>query len=254
MKYLIIEDEKIAVERLKKLITKLRPDYQFLGSADTISKSVSLLRYVKDADVIFLDIQLSDGLSFEIFEHIEFDTPIIFTTAYDHYAIKAFKLNSVDYLLKPIDLSELQSAIEKFEKHYEPKSLVVTNQSIIKNLIESFHRKQHKERFVIKVGEHLKHVETADVHTFYSEDKATYLQTKDGKRYIIDFSLDKVEEIVDPGDFFRISRKYIVNLKGIRDIIQFTNSRLKLLIHNHESEQVIVARERVNQFKEWLDR
>ncbi len=246
MKYIIIEDEKIAADRLKRLVMDCRPDYNCLIVFDSIEGVVSALPSMQ-FDLVFMDIQLADGLSFDIFDQIKLEKPIIFTTAYDSYAIKAFKTNSVDYLLKPIDPHELVSAIEKFEKNSHQ------TMSNIELLSKSFGT-QGKERFIIKVGEHLRSVKTEDVLLIYSKDKATYIFTREGRRFPIDYTMDKVEELMDSSIFFRVSRKFLVQLDAIDDIIAYTNSRLELKVSNFQDEQIIVARERVGEFKSWLDR
>lgn len=252
MKYIIIEDEQLAAKRLRELITSFRPDYEFVAKFDSVESATISLPVLK-FDVLFMDIQLADGNSFDIFDQISVKAPIIFTTAYDEFALKAFKTNSVDYLLKPIDQSELNTAIEKFESTYNKKEASAETSLDINDLIKSMNPKG-KERFVVKVGEHLKTVETKHIQLIYSQDKGTYLFNETGKKFLVDYSLDKVEDLLDPSAFFRISRKFIVNLSYIKDIIAFTNSRLEIVIEHFDEEQIIVARERVNEFKGWLDR
>lgn len=254
MRYILIEDEQLAAKRLRTLIDELRPDYEFVAKFDSVeSATISLpaLSY----DVLFMDIQLADGISFDIFDQIHIEKPIIFTTAYDEFALKAFKTNSIDYLLKPIDLNELKRAIEKFERHVkEPvKTSAIDDTSQVQKLMQAL-QPSGKERFVVKVGEHLKTVETEHIQLIYSQDKGTYLFTEEGKRFLIDYTLDKVETLMNPSNFYRISRKYILNLNYIKDIIAFTNSRLEVVIEGFEDDQIIVARERVNDFKAWLDK
>lgn len=246
MRYIILEDERLAANRLKELVKGIRPDYSCVLTLDSVEAAVISLPALT-VDLLFMDIQLADGLSFDILDQLSIETPIIFTTAYDEYAIKAFKTNSIDYLLKPLDEEELVRAIEKFEKH-KPDS-----KQDLDLLVKSIHP-AGKERFVVKVGDHLKTVETNLVQLVYSQDKGTYLFTKDGRKFLIDYSLDKVEELLDPTQFFRISRKFIINLNYIKDMISFTNSRLEVVIDRFDEEQIIVARERVNDFKSWLDR
>lgn len=246
MRYILLEDEKIASNRLKELVARVRPDYRCVLTIDSVESAVNALPVVQ-ADLLFMDIQLADGLAFDIFDQIPLDVPIIFTTAYDEYAIKAFKANSVDYLLKPLDQDELLVAIEKFEKQNGREGFKLDE--LVKSL-----RPTGKERFVVKVGERLKTVESTTLQLIYSQDKGTYLLTNEGRKYLVDYSLDKVEELLDNNQFFRISRKYIVNLNYIRDIIAFTNSRLEIQVNHFNEEQIIVVRERVSAFKEWLDR
>jgi len=256
MKFIIIEDEQLAAKRLRALIEELRPDYEFVSKFDSVESATISLPVLK-YDLLLMDIQLADGNSFDIFDQINIKKPIIFTTAYDQYAVKAFKANSVDYLLKPIDKSELETALGKFEEyfHSQKSKLAATgeNQNDLIHLIKSL-QPQGKERFVVRVGEHLKTVETSDVQLIYSMDKATYLLTNQGRKYLIDYSVDKADELLNKDKFFKVSRKFIVNLDAIKDIISFTNSRLEIVIDQYDEEQVIVARERVAQFKEWLDR
>lgn len=255
MRYIIIEDEQLASKRLRGLIEGLRPAYEFVAKFDSVeSASISLpaLNY----DILFMDIQLADGISFDIFDQIDVQKPIIFTTAYDEFALKAFKTNSVDYLLKPIAEEELSAAIEKFERNHTQPSTPSDDKAVhadIENLMRALQPKG-KERFVVKVGEHLKTVETKDLQLIYSQDKGTYLFTTNGKRFLVDYTMDAVESMLNANVFFRISRKFIVNINAIRDIIAFTNSRLEVVVDHFDDDQIIVARERVSDFKAWLDR
>ena len=251
MRYIIIEDEQLAAKRLRSLIESCRSDYEFVAKFDSV-EAASISLPALSFDLLFMDIQLADGLSFDIFDQINIDKPIIFTTAYDEFALKAFKTNSVDYLLKPIAESELDSAITKFEKNFnKPKQ--TSSGTEIEQLMKSL-QPSGKERFVVKVGEHLKTVETQQVQLIYSQDKGTYLFTDSGKRFLIDYTLDKVEELISTQQFFRISRKFIININFIKDIIAFTNSRLEIVVDQFDEDQIIVARERVGDFKSWLDR
>jgi len=252
MNILIVEDEGIAAERLIGLIKQLEPNTSVVGQVDSVKSAVRWFGANNAPDLAFFDIQLADGHSFEIFEQINVTCPIIFTTAYDQYAIQAFKVNSIDYLLKPIKKEDLTRALDKF-KLSRPTTTVQPDVQALISLMQ-LQSNYYKERFVIKVGEHLKSVNTADVAVFYSQDKASYLQTLTGQKYLLDQTLDQIESVVDPKQFFRISRKYIVNVRGISDMLSFTNSRLKLRISHFPDEEVVVARERVGEFKEWLDR
>jgi DNA-binding LytR/AlgR family response regulator len=204
-------------------------------------------------ELIFIDIQLSDGLSFEIFEQTEITSSIIFTTAYDQYALKAFKLNSIDYLLKPIDKDELQDSIKKY-KHFNPtkeeqNSTIPMEQ--IKQLLSSY-QNNYKERFTVKVGQHIRSIKIDDVECFYSENKASFIFTKTSRSYPIDNSLEQLEELLDPLVFFRVSRKYYININSIKDIIAYSNSRLKIKLDKYQEDEIIVSREKVKDFKIWL--
>ncbi|WP_456461497.1 LytR/AlgR family response regulator transcription factor [Reichenbachiella sp.] len=251
MKVLIVEDEGIAADRLIQLLEQLDASIEVVEHLDSVKSVVEWFESHATPDLAFFDIQLADGLSFEVFEQVEVSCPIIFTTAYDQYAIEAFKVNSIDYLLKPMVEADLQRALDKFQKQKQPAQNV--DVSALMNLMQQ-QTKSYKERFVIKVGEHLKSVLTEEVEIFLSENKATYLLSKDNKRFIIDFTLDQIQEAVDPKSFFRINRKYLIHIDGIRDIITYSNSRLKLELHHFNADDLIVSREKVAMFKEWLDR
>jgi DNA-binding LytR/AlgR family response regulator len=252
MKVLIIEDEPQAAERLATLVKGLQPDVQIYASLDSVKRSVEWIAKNLSVDLIFMDIQLADGLSFEIFDKVEVKAPVIFTTAYNEYALKAFKVNSIDYILKPVDKNELEAAFRKYQN--------LTRQQLPDKMMESIGyamqmlTKKYKERFVIKVGEHLKSVEVDEILFFFSLEKTTFAQTRDGRKHILDFTLDQLEELLDPKKYFRINRKYIVSVDSIQDMISYTNSRLKLVLKNSDDADVIVARERVQEFKDWLDR
>lgn len=251
MQVLIIEDEPLAATRLESMIKILRPDFNVVAKIDSVKQTVNWLKS-NQPNLIFMDIQLADGLSFEIFEQTKVNAPVIFTTAYDEYALKAFKVNSIDYILKPIDQAELNNALTKLETLVSP----LASQAILNNISQAMMAltKKYKERFVVKVGEHLKSVEVMDVLFFFSLEKTTFAQTRDGRKHILDFTLEELEDMIDPGRFFRINRKYLVAAQAIQDMISYTNSRLKLVLKTSDDNDVIVARERVQEFKEWLDR
>lgn len=251
MNVLIIEDEPQAAQRLEKLVKLVLPAAKILTAIDSVKKSAQWLNENPAPELIFMDIQLADGISFQIFDQVDVKSPVIFTTAYDEYALKAFKVNSIDYILKPVDEEGLRAAIEKYQRLSNSSSNNKMMESI--GLAMQMLTKRYKERFVIKVGEHLKSVETDDILFFFSLEKATFVQTKDGKKNILDFTMDQLEELLDPKKFFRINRKYIVHVKSIQDMISYTNARLKLVLKTSDDNEIIVARERVQQFKDWLD-
>jgi len=252
-KVLIIEDEKPAAEWLQQLITKFNSQISILAVIDSVSSATEWFQQHSAPDLMFMDIQLADGLSFEIFERVKVSCPVIFTTAYEEYAIKAFKVNSVDYLLKPIAFDELEAAFKKFGNQAqtvnETPSVTIELLSKVREML----RKQYKTRFVIKVGEHLKSIPVEDILFFYSLEKATFLCTSDFKTYLFDYSLDHITEMVDEHQFFRINRKYILSNKSIADIVFYSNSRLKIRLKKTDEEAVIVSRDKVQAFKEWLD-
>ena len=249
MKVLIIEDERIAADRLIRFLLELDDSIEIVASLDSVRTSVAWISESERPDLAFLDIQLADGKSFEILEKVKTQFPIIFTTAYDQYAIDAFKVNVVDYLLKPIVMDDLAVALQK-AKSRKPTNL--DSQALI-NLFQQ-QSKKYKERFVVKVGNHLKSVMTSESNVIYSQDKASWVLTKSHKIFLLDYTLDQLEDMLSPQTFFRISRKYLVNIESIQDIIAFSNSRMKLKIHGLDVEDVIVARERISEFKGWLDR
>ncbi|GAB3194415.1 DNA-binding LytR/AlgR family response regulator [Pontibacter aydingkolensis] len=255
MRVLIVEDEKLAAERLANMLQTYDSSIEPVATSPSVRNTVELLRLKPQLDLIFMDIQLADGLSFEVFEQVPVEVPVIFTTAYDMYAIKAFKVNSIDYLLKPIDEEELQAALEKYKKlklvPVVPPSLGVLEQAM--QLLNGGSQ-NYKSRFVVKVGEHLHTIAVEEVACFYSYEKATFLQTHAGKRYAIDYTMDQVEQVVSPQLFFRVNRGYLVSLKAVKDIVAWSNSRLKLeLYYPTPAGEVVVSREKVQPFKAWLD-
>jgi DNA-binding LytR/AlgR family response regulator len=252
MNVIIIEDEPHAARRLETLLGELMPQAIIIARIDSVKKAVEFFSAGETPDLAIMDIQLSDGISFDIFSQCKVACPIIFTTAYDEYAMKAFKVNSVDYILKPVDKDEFAQAIGKFQtmKHKHDSQDVMANiQEAVRMLT-----KKYKTRFVIKVGEHLRTIELKNVLYFYSQEKTTFCSTDDGRNHILDYTLEELEEMVDPAVFFRINRKYLVSSHSFNDIIHYTNSRLKLVLKNSSDGDVVVAREKVQEFKSWLDR
>ncbi|MCV9385575.1 LytR/AlgR family response regulator transcription factor [Reichenbachiella ulvae] len=250
MNVLIVEDEGIAADRLERLVTALRPKVRILEQLDTVKSAVSWFQTNEMPDLLFFDIHLADGSSFEIFEQVNIHCPVIFTTAYDQYAIKAFEVNSVDYLLKPIEEQKLEKALSKFESLNQPNAPIDVNE--LKSLIQGS-QKKYKERFVVKVGEHLRSIPVDQVDCFYSEEGATYLLDAKGQRVIVDYALDQLSGLVDPGHFFRINRKFIIRMSAIQDIVSYSNSRLKIALPHLDNNELIVSRDRVGEFKSWLD-
>jgi DNA-binding LytR/AlgR family response regulator len=249
MNCLIVEDEKVAAARLVGLIKKYDPSINVIEIIQSVKNAVQWLNTQQAPDLIFMDIQLSDGLSFEIFEQTIVKTPIIFTTAYDEYALKAFKVNSIDYLLKPIDQNELNNAISKFKNNNTPNEISgLVFDSIMHSLT-----KKYKNKFVMNVGEHIKVFTTEDIQCFYSMEKYIFLQNNSGRDYAINYSLDQLEDLLDPSMFFRINRKFIVSSSAISDIISLSNSRLQVKLNLNESDDLVVSREKVQDFKKWLE-
>ena len=250
MNIIIIEDEKPAARLLQRKVEKL--GFAVNQMLHSVEEAIHWFSNNQHPDLIFLDIQLSDGLSFEIFEQIDIKSAIIFTTAYDEYALRAFKLNSIDYLLKPIDEDELETAILKFKNQFQKNTISTLDFEAIKRMLVNPVQKEYKERFSVKVGNQIKVISIDEVECFYSENKGTYLHTLDNRDYLVDSSLEIVESELKPKDFFRINRKFIVPLKAIKEIQMHTNSRLKLILPTCRTDEIIVARERVNEFKDWI--
>ncbi|MCD8404892.1 response regulator transcription factor [Tenacibaculum dicentrarchi] len=251
MNVIIIEDEKPAARRLKRMLSELNIEAQTM--LHSVEESINWFQNNKHPDLIFLDIQLSDGLSFEIFEEIEVKSAIIFTTAYDEYALKAFKLNSIDYLLKPLDQDELKVAFDKFKEHQPKKSDIKINIDAIRKLLVNPVDRKFKKRFTIKVGQHIKIIPIDQIVCLCSENKATYIHTNANRNYLIDNSLEYWQKQLNPECFFRVNRTFIIHINAIKDIISYTNSRLQLMLNYYDKTEIIVSRERVKTFKNWID-
>ena len=252
MKVAIIEDESLAAKRLESMILKCDPSISIEAVLPSVSESVRWLSNNPQPDLLFMDIHLDDGQSFAIFDQTEVNIPIIFTTAYDDYMIKAFKVNSIDYLLKPIDLDELKGSIQKYHKLHRNTSL--SNESI-KDLLNAALKKdpEYKSRFLITQGTKIKTVNIAEIAYFYSEEKITFLVTQEGQRLPVDYSLDKLTSILDPKLFFRVNRQYIVKMEAITSIHKYSPTRLKIVLHPAPAKDVFVSIEKYSTFKEWLD-
>lgn len=251
MNVIIIEDEKPAARRLSRMLSELGIEAKTM--LHSVEESLNWFQDNEHPDLIFLDIQLSDGLSFEIFEEIPVKSAIIFTTAYDEYALKAFKLNSIDYLLKPIDEDELKKAVEKYQDQQPKETDLQVNIDDIRRLLINPVDRKFKKRFTIKIGQHIKIIHVDEIECFFSENKATYIHTNGKRNYLIDGSLEHWQDQLNPEHFFRVNRTFIVHINAIKDIISYTNSRLKLLLHSYTESEIIVSRERVKDFKNWID-
>jgi DNA-binding LytR/AlgR family response regulator len=251
MKVLIIEDEKPAADKLKRLLTEKIQDIVILDTLETVESSINWFLNNPAPDLIFMDIQLGDGICFEIFESAKIDAPVIFTTAYDQYAIRAFKVNSIDYLLKPIDAESLIHSIEKFRSLYPSNK--TDNKKI--DLLYDQLVKKFKTRFFIKLGSHCRSVMTDEIKYFFIVERSTFMKTLAGKIFDVDYSLDQLEKLLDPEKFYRINRKFIINIATITDIIAWSSNRLKLKLSDEEDNyDLVVSREKVTDFKRWLDR
>ena len=256
MTTIIIEDEKPAARLLQRKLEKLNIPVGVL--LHSVEESIDWFSKNEHPDLIFLDIQLSDGLSFEIFEHFVsaqcvIKSAVIFTTAYDEYALRAFKLNSIDYLLKPIDEDDLEIAVAKFNMRAPKQETVQLDFEQIKKMLTNPFEKNYKKRFTVKIGQHLKVIAIGEIECFFSENKGTYIHTFDNRSYLIETTLELLEQELDPKNFYRVSRKFIVPLRAIKEIVIYSNSRLKVILPSYQEEEVIVSREKVSDFKDWID-
>ncbi len=279
---LLVEDEPLAARRLAGLLQKQAVPFEIVGPAESVAQAVALLQAGPAPEVLFLDIHLADGLSFELFELVTVTCPVIFTTAYDQYALRAFKVNSVDYLLKPIDEEELRGAVTKLQQRLPatqsvdfgikssvsstkpateiapPSALdAATLAALMQQLRQPAPVASYKSQFVVRVGEHLKVVPVEQVAYFFSLEKTTLLQSTDGRKYVVDYSMEQLENLLDPVLFFRLNRAYLAQQAAIHDIIHYTNSRLQTVLKPAPPESegpILVSREKVSVFKNWLDR
>ncbi|SEH72863.1 two component transcriptional regulator, LytTR family [Paenimyroides aquimaris] len=243
MKVVIIEDEKPAARLLKRKVESL--NCKVIAVLSSVNESIEWFLTNEHPDLVLVDIQLSDGLSFEIFEQLTINSSIIFTTAYDEYALKAFKLNSIDYLLKPIDENELKAALEKFTSLQTPFS---------QQNLHAVYNKEYKKRFVVKTGNIIKIIDSNDIECFYSAFKSSFLTTTEGRSFPLDDSLENIEKDVNPDLFFRVNRQFLIALTAIKEISIYSNSRLKIILNNYKDEEIIVSRERVQAFKHWISK
>ena len=251
MKVLIIEDEAAAARRLQKLLLEIDPGIEVLEQLDSIESCLIWLESSHPpVDLVLMDIHLADGSSFEIFKHTTIDAPIIFTTAYDEYAIQAFKVNAIDYILKPIKKADLETALEKFKRLQTRGHL---NYQQLLEILQPAYQLSHTKRFLIKFAQTIKVVDLKDVVYFYTEDKITFLVTKEGKRYPIDYSLEKLEAMLNTRQFFRINRQFILSIKAIKEMHTYSKSRVRVnLDPPMDSHRIIISSERSSRFKKWL--
>jgi two-component system response regulator LytT len=255
MKILIIEDEPLAAKRLQKLVMQEEEQAEVMAMLDSVKSSVDWFSKNELPDLVLMDIQLSDGLCFDIFSTVNIDVPVIFTTAYDEFALKAFKVNSVDYLLKPIDKNELKKALIKFRARAGLTSNEASSDQV-KNVMELLAKQQQqfKTRFLVKTGDRLEPVAVNDISYLVAEEKLSFIVTHYGKKLVIDGSLDEIEPQLDPVNFFRLNRKYIASIGAIQNIFMHLNGKLKVQVKGIDREEIFVSRERAAAFKKWLDR
>jgi DNA-binding LytR/AlgR family response regulator len=249
-KVVIVEDEKITADNLAKLILKILPDARIMAILASVKQATSWLS-MNHADLIFMDIELGDGQSFNIFDQVTVSSPVVFTTAYDQYAIKAFKKNGIDYLLKPIDESELKAAIDKFQNLVSKTPDI----SALSELIASVQTvKTYKQRFMIQAGSRIRTIPVNEIAYFYFSGKDTFICTFENRHYPAEYSLDKLEDMIDPDVYFRINRKMILSIKSIHQIYSLSKSRLKLELHPSFEEEVLVSFNKTTDFRNWLNK
>jgi DNA-binding LytR/AlgR family response regulator len=254
MKILIIEDEYPAAERLEKLIRKLDPKIEVAAVLDSVEASRKWFAKGELVDLIFSDIQLADGLSFQIFEDFPAHSPIVFTTSYDEYAIKAFRVKSIDYLLKPIKAPELAEAIRKYEslrEDFSPKAYARKVETLLDSL--EITRRPYKTRFLVKNGEQMIPLSQELVAYFYTANEMSCLVAGDGRQYLVDYKLEELETLLNPGDFFRVNRQFIARITAIKKIHTYFNGKLKVELRPQTPQEVIVSREKAPAFKAWLE-
>ncbi|WP_299158576.1 LytTR family DNA-binding domain-containing protein [uncultured Tenacibaculum sp.] len=249
MNVVIVEDESLAAEKLERYIQKYNADALIVIKLSSIEEAVDWFQKEIEYDVVFMDIQLTDGLSFEIFNQVKIDKPVIFTTAFDEYAIDAFKVNSIDYLLKPITFTDVSKAMVKLKAMQN----LFVNEETINEVKNSITKLKTKDRFLVRLGNHIHSIKTIDILLFYAEGRTVYLVTKENKKFILDYKLEDLINILDSSDFFRVNRTFIVNLNGVEDVVVYSSSRLKITPKVNVEKDIIVSREKVAAFKNWFE-
>ncbi|MBY0432737.1 MAG: LytTR family DNA-binding domain-containing protein [Cyclobacteriaceae bacterium] len=253
MSVLIVEDETPAVEKLQRYLQRYDSNIRIAGICDSVAGTVAWLNEnMQSIDLIFMDIQLKDGVSFQIFKEISIQKPVIFITAYNEYALEAFKVNSIDYLLKPVTFTDLSTSLQKLET-LRDQLVVEKKTEAIKSLAGGAETKSYKSRFMVKVGDHIRSITTDQVLLYFADGRDVYLVTNQLRKFIIDFTLESLEEVLDLKLFFRVNRTYIVNIHFIQDVMVYSNSRLKITTQPAWDKEVIVSREKVGEFKDWFD-
>jgi two-component system, LytTR family, response regulator LytT len=252
MQILIIEDEELAVKKLQKTIANIDSSIEILGSCESIQTSVDWLEANPSPDLILMDIELADGQSFEIFNLINIKCPVIFTTSYDEFALKAFKVNSVDYLLKPIQKEELEAALNKFKNLTQNTSTEVSMTNLLRELQAKLQPKEYRKRFLVKYTNKLISVNIDDVAYFYSDGRFNFFKTYDGKKYAVDYTMDELAEMLDPDKFFRISRAFFVAIASVVKIEDYFGNRIALGLNPSTEKEAVVSREKVADFKKWM--
>lgn len=254
MKILLIEDENAAARRLEKLLGEIAPEAEIIGRLDSVEAAIEWFQSNPQPELILLDIHLADGASFEIFEHVKIKSPIIFTTAYDEYALQAFKVNAVDYLLKPIKVNELAEAIDKYKRVFQSSAREADYSGLLQTLRQQEGGQHYLRRMLIRFSNSFRLVDMSDAAYFYTKDKITFLVTRStGKRFPVDYPLDKLETLLDPAVFFRINRQFIIHVEAIKEMHPYSKSRVKVDLEPPTVDlETIVSTERSSEFKRWL--
>jgi DNA-binding LytR/AlgR family response regulator len=251
MKVLIIEDELPAARRLEQLMRQERPKVEILAVLDSISEALKWFAQHDAPELILMDIHLADGLSFDIFKVIQIQSMVIFTTAYDQYAIRAFKVNSIDYLLKPIDAQDLRNALDKYDQMRG--TVQAFDYTLLNTLVSNLNNRNYRERFLVKFGNAFTYIQAQEMRFCYAEDSMVFTRLADGKKYSLDHTLEQLEELLDPTHFFRINRKILLRINAVDKIHPYFNNRLKLELQPNPGFEIVVSRERVQDFKNWID-
>jgi two-component system response regulator LytT len=257
MKILIVEDEELAVKKLKKTLLSVDESATVVGESDSIKSTVDWLENNPSPDLILMDIELADGQSFEIFNHVQVKSPVIFITSYDEYALKAFKVNSVDYLLKPVQKEDLHAALEKFramKKAYasDAETSSISIDALVKELQQKLQTKEYRKRFLVKHGQKLVSVEVDDIAYFFSDGRLNFFKTSDNRKFVVDYTMDELNEMLDPDKYFRISRSFFISVNSVAQIHDYFGNRLLLHLKPETDKEAIVSREKVTDFKTWL--
>lgn len=257
MNILIVEDEELAIKRLKKTIAAIEPNIQIAGVTHSIKTTVDWLKNNPSPSLILMDVELSDGQSFEIFEKMKVKSPVIFITSYDEHALKAFKVSSIDYLLKPVEKEDLELALQK---HGEMQNLYNANKQpegndidfLVKELQQKLHQKEYRKRFLVKHAQKMVSIEVDEIAYFFSDGRLIFFKTYENKKFVVDYSMDELEDMLDPQRYFRINRSHFVSIDSVEQINDYFGYRLQLHLKPAEGKEVIVSREKVTDFKKWL--
>ena len=252
MRLLIVEDENLLASQLTKMVKELEPNAEIMSRTNSVASTISYLKENESPDLILMDIELGDGQCFEIFQEVKVTAPVIFTTAYDEHTLKAFKVNSIDYLLKPIEPKELKAAFEKYRELYGNQQISPSTEKLSRLLSQLQGESQVKNRFLVKKGQQYLTILTSEIACFESKQKLTYLHTYTKNKYIVDYTLDELENMLEPGDFFRINRQTILHIGAIETIYPWFKGKIKLELKIPLEEEMLVSRERVTDFKRWL--